>query len=120
MTAAEPQGLPGLPRLVHEALLYSTPEEFVGVAAPFLQAAVEVPRLVAVVATLSKGYDLDYIWTKVDRGPAKDAASYYLQASESGGEPPQGQMGQHGKFGEMENPIGLTNEDDDFVPIGFA
>jgi len=43
---------------------------------------------VAVVATLSKGYDLDYIWTHVDRGPAKDAASYYLQASESGGEPP--------------------------------
>ena len=42
----------------------------------------------AVVATLSKGYDLDYIWKHVDRGPAKDAASYYLQASESGGEPP--------------------------------
>jgi conjugative relaxase-like TrwC/TraI family protein len=42
----------------------------------------------AVVATLSKGYDLDYIWKQVDRGPAKDAASYYTQASESGGEPP--------------------------------
>ena len=42
----------------------------------------------AVVATLSKGYDLDYIWKQVDRGPAKDAASYYRQASESGGEPP--------------------------------
>ena len=42
----------------------------------------------AVVATLSKGYDLDYIWKQVDRGPAKDAASYYLQASEAGGEPP--------------------------------
>ena len=42
----------------------------------------------AVVATLSKGYDLDYIWKKVDRGPAKDAASYDIQASESGGEPP--------------------------------
>ena len=39
----------------------------------------------AVVATLSKGYDLDSIWTQVDRDPAKDAASYYLQASESGG-----------------------------------
>ncbi len=25
---------------------------------------------------------------QVDRGPAKDAASYYIQASESGGEPP--------------------------------
>ena len=42
----------------------------------------------AVVATLSKGYDLDYIWEQVDRGPVKDAASYYIQASESGGEPP--------------------------------
>jgi hypothetical protein len=43
---------------------------------------------VAVVATLSKGYDLEYIWAQVDRGPVKDAASYYLQASENGGEPP--------------------------------
>ena len=42
----------------------------------------------AVVATLSKGYDLDYIWRQVDRGPAKDAAGYYIQASETGGEPP--------------------------------
>ena len=42
----------------------------------------------AVVATLSKGYDLEYIWKQVDRGPARDAASYYIQASESGGEPP--------------------------------
>ena len=42
----------------------------------------------AVVATLSKGYDLDYIWKQVDRCPAKDAASYYIQASEAGGEPP--------------------------------
>ena len=50
--------------------------------------AKEAPGLVAVVATLSKGYDLDYIWKHVDRGPAKDAASYYIQASESGGEPP--------------------------------
>jgi hypothetical protein len=43
---------------------------------------------VAVVATLSKGYDLEYIWKQVDCRPAKDAASYYIQASESGGEPP--------------------------------
>jgi hypothetical protein len=42
----------------------------------------------AVVATLSKGYDLDYIWKHVDRRAAKDAASYYIQASESGEEPP--------------------------------
>ena len=42
----------------------------------------------AVVATLSKGYDLDYVWKQVDRGPVKDAAGYYLQASEKGGEPP--------------------------------
>ena len=38
----------------------------------------------AVIAALSKGYDLDYIWKQVDRGPAKDAASYYIQASENG------------------------------------
>jgi len=42
----------------------------------------------AVVATLSKGYDLAYIWKQVDLGPVKDAASYYIQASETGGEPP--------------------------------
>src|SRR4051794_15403632 len=42
----------------------------------------------AVVATLSKGYDLDYIWKQIDRDPVKDAASYYIQASETGGEPP--------------------------------
>ena len=42
----------------------------------------------AVVATLTKGYDLDYIWRQVDRSAAKDAAGYYIQASESGGEPP--------------------------------
>jgi TrwC relaxase len=43
---------------------------------------------VAIVATLSKGYDLEYIWAQVDRGPVKDAASYYIQASENGAEPP--------------------------------
>jgi hypothetical protein len=42
----------------------------------------------AVIATLSKGYDLDYVWRQVDCDLAKDAAGYYLQASESGGEPP--------------------------------
>ena len=42
----------------------------------------------AVVATLTKGRDLDYIWKQVDQGPAKDAAGYYIQASEDGGEPP--------------------------------
>jgi hypothetical protein len=42
----------------------------------------------AVVVTLSKGYDLEYIWRQVDRGAVKDAAGYYMQASEGGGEPP--------------------------------
>jgi hypothetical protein len=42
----------------------------------------------AVIVTLSKGYDLDYVWRQVDCDLAKDAAGYYLQASESGGEPP--------------------------------
>src|ERR1700748_1705520 len=57
----------------------------------------EAQGLVAVVATLSKGYDLDYIWKQVDRGPARDAASYYIQASESGGEPPGRGWGPGGK-----------------------
>jgi hypothetical protein len=52
------------------------------------QAAVGAQDLMAVIATLSKGYDLDYVWKQVDRGPAKDAAGYYIQASESKGEPP--------------------------------
>jgi hypothetical protein len=42
----------------------------------------------AVVATLSKGYDLDYIWRQLDHSGTKDAAGYYIQASEGGGEPP--------------------------------
>jgi hypothetical protein len=42
----------------------------------------------AVVVTLTKGYDLDYIWRQVDRSAIKDAAGYYIQASESGGDPP--------------------------------
>jgi hypothetical protein len=42
----------------------------------------------AVIATLTKGYDLDYIWRQVDQSATKDAAGYYIQASEGGGEPP--------------------------------
>ena len=42
----------------------------------------------AVIATLSKGYDLDYIWRQVDQSATKGAAGYYIQASENGGEPP--------------------------------
>jgi conjugative relaxase-like TrwC/TraI family protein len=42
----------------------------------------------AVIATLSKGYDLDYVWKQVDPGLAKNAADYYIQANETGGEPP--------------------------------
>ena len=42
----------------------------------------------AVVVTLSKGYDLEYIWRQVDMGAVKSAAGYYIQAAEGGGEPP--------------------------------
>jgi conjugative relaxase-like TrwC/TraI family protein len=42
----------------------------------------------AVIATLSKGYDLDYCWKQIDSSLAKNAADYYIQASEPGGEPP--------------------------------
>jgi hypothetical protein len=46
---------------------------------------------VAVVATLSKGYDLDYAWRQVvSPGAAADreGAGYYLRTAEAGGEPP--------------------------------
>ena len=44
----------------------------------------------AVVATLSKGYDLDYMWRQTESAApvAKTAADYYIQAAEGGGEPP--------------------------------
>jgi AAA domain/TrwC relaxase len=42
----------------------------------------------AVVATLSKGYDLDYMWRQAGPGSQKEGAGYYLQASQDGGEPP--------------------------------
>ena len=42
----------------------------------------------AVIATLTKGYDLGYIRRQVDPDLTKDAAGYYLQVSESGGEAP--------------------------------
>ena len=41
-----------------------------------------------VIATLCKGYDLDYIWKQVDAGLAREGAGYHIQASETGGEPP--------------------------------
>jgi hypothetical protein len=42
----------------------------------------------AVVATLTKGYDLDYVWRQVDGSLQADAAGYYLRAAEDGGKPP--------------------------------
>ena len=78
----------------------------------------------AVVATLSKGYDLDYMWRQAGPGSRKEGAGYYLQASEDGGEPPgrwwgpaaealgfeQGQLVERGSydllFGERKAPDG--------------
>jgi AAA domain/TrwC relaxase len=42
----------------------------------------------AVVVTLSKGYDLDYMWRQAGPRSQKEGAGYYLQASQDGGEPP--------------------------------
>ena len=42
----------------------------------------------AVIATLTRGYDLDYVWKQVDQSAEKSAASYYMQPAEAGGEPP--------------------------------
>jgi hypothetical protein len=40
-----------------------------------------------------------------------------LWRAESGGKATERQMGQDGKFGEMENPIGLAEKNDDLVAI---
>jgi hypothetical protein len=37
---------------------------------------------------LSKGYDLDYPWKQVDPSLALNPAAYYIDAAETGGEPP--------------------------------
>jgi conjugative relaxase-like TrwC/TraI family protein len=45
--------------------------------------------VVAVVVTLSKGYDLEYVWRQVTPAAAMDpAGGYYIRAVEEGGEPP--------------------------------
>ena len=71
----------------------------------------------AAVATLSKGYDLEYIWKQVDCGPVKDAAGYYTQASETRVEPPgrwwgpgANQIAEHN--GESVRPV--------FAPRGWS
>jgi conjugative relaxase-like TrwC/TraI family protein len=57
----------------------------------------------AVIATLTKGYDLDYIWKQIDPRLAGDPAGYYIRASEKGGEPP-------GRWwGRGANELGLQN-----------
>jgi hypothetical protein len=79
----------------------------------------------AVVATLSKGYDLDYVWRQAGPAAQKSAVDYYIQASESGGEPPgrwwgpgaealgfaQGQTVEREPynllFGERKGPVGV-------------
>jgi hypothetical protein len=43
--------------------------------------------VVAVVVTLSKGYDLEYVWRPVTPDAARDA-DYYLRAADGSGEPP--------------------------------
>src|SRR5580693_6850452 len=45
-------------------------------------------HLVAVVVTVAKGYDLDYIWkTQGQRGAERTSGGYYLDAAQAG-EPP--------------------------------
>jgi hypothetical protein len=45
-------------------------------------------RRLAVIATLSKGYDLDYVWKQIDETQAVSPVGYYIQPAEAGGEPP--------------------------------
>jgi hypothetical protein len=42
-----------------------------------------------------------------------------LWRTERRGKATEREMGQNGKFSEMENPISLAKEDDDLVPIFF-
>jgi conjugative relaxase-like TrwC/TraI family protein len=41
-----------------------------------------------VVVTLSKGYDLEYMWRQVGRAAERAGTGYYIEAAEVGGEPP--------------------------------
>ena len=40
-----------------------------------------------------------------------------MRRAERGGEAAERNMGQYGKFAEMENPIGLPEKDDDVIAI---
>jgi hypothetical protein len=42
----------------------------------------------AVIATLSKGYDPDCIWKQIDQTQAARAVNYYIRPAEAGGKPP--------------------------------
>src|SRR5580700_6607816 len=45
-------------------------------------------QLVAVVVTVAKGYDLDYIWkTQGQRGAERTSGGYYIDAAQAGGPP---------------------------------
>jgi hypothetical protein len=71
--------------------------------------------VVAVVATLSKGYDLEYIWRQVDMGTVRSAAGYYIQASEGGGEPPGRWWGPGARALGFSNGEVVEREDYDFL-----
>jgi hypothetical protein len=43
-----------------------------------------------------------------------------LWRARRGGWAADGNVGQDGKFGEMENAIDWADKDDNFVPIGFS
>ena len=69
---------PAVPRLVHEALLYSTPQEFVGVAAPFLRSAVENGESALVVSSpASTAAARDALGALADRVDWEDTVTWY-------------------------------------------
>jgi anti-sigma regulatory factor (Ser/Thr protein kinase) len=78
MTGTGPDQPSGAPQLVHEALLYSTPEEFVAVAAPFLRDGLERDEVALVVTgPLSLGALRDAVADVAEGIDWRDTAAWH-------------------------------------------
>ena len=78
MTGRRSLDPPAVPRLVHEALLYSTPGEFVGVVVPFLRGGVESGESALVVSTQANlAAARGALGADADRVDWEDTAAWY-------------------------------------------
>ena len=68
----------------------------------------------AVIATLSKGYDLDYIWKQVDRSPARRPPGTTSKPASPADEPPEsarlefGETGPQPGYGRPRSPVAVA------------